>query len=77
MLTGVLTLQAAEVAKTAANSIADLQNELEDSESSKEDKSGVSDKDQESEDEDDKKRKAALEKLENASDDTFLGQASH
>ncbi|GJU36793.1 hypothetical protein Tco_1185147 [Tanacetum coccineum] len=69
-----ISRNAAEVAKTAANSIADLQNELEDSESSKEYKSEVSDKDQESEDEDDKKRKAALEKLENASDDTFLGQ---
>lgn len=69
-----ISRNAAEVAKTAANGIADLQNELQDSESSKEDKSEVSDKDQESEDEDDKKRKAALDKLENASDDTFLGQ---
>lgn len=71
-----MCLQAAEVAKTAANSISDLQKELEDSESSKEDHPEASDKDQESEDEDDKRRKAALEKLENASDDTFLGQAS-
>lgn len=69
-----ISRNAAEVAKTAANSISDLQNEIEDSESSKEDHPEASDKDQESEDEDDKKRKAALERLEKASEDTFLGQ---
>ncbi|XP_076929436.1 uncharacterized protein LOC143593829 [Bidens hawaiensis] len=69
-----ISRNAAEVAKTAANSISDLQHEFEDSESSKEDLPEVSDKDQESEDEDDKKRKATLEKLEKASEDTFLGQ---
>ncbi|KAD2393102.1 hypothetical protein E3N88_40079 [Mikania micrantha] len=66
--------QAADVAKTAANSISELQNEFEDSESSKDDLPEASDKDQESEDEDDKKRKPALERLEKASEDTFLGQ---
>ncbi|KAI3789360.1 hypothetical protein L2E82_02153 [Cichorium intybus] len=69
-----ISRNAAEVAKTAANSISELQNELEDSESSKEDHQEASDKDQESEDEDDKKRKAALERLEKASEDTILGQ---
>lgn len=69
-----ISRNAAEVAKTAANSISDLQNELEGSESSKEDHQEASDKDQESEDEDDKKRKAALERLEKASEDTILGQ---
>ncbi|MFS8029947.1 putative protein kinase RLK-Pelle-RLCK-VI family [Helianthus anomalus] len=78
---GVLLLEiitghpAAEVAKTDANSISDLQKNFEDSESSKESHPEASDKDQESKDEDDKKRKAALEKLEKASEDTFLGQA--
>ncbi|KAI7726546.1 hypothetical protein M8C21_032097, partial [Ambrosia artemisiifolia] len=71
-----ISRNAAEVAKTAANSISDLQKDFEESESSKEDHPEASDKDQESEDEDDKKRKAALEKLEKASEDTFLGQAS-
>ncbi|KAL8242508.1 hypothetical protein R6Q59_012810 [Mikania micrantha] len=67
-------IKAADVAKTAANSISELQNEFEDSESSKDDLPEASDKDQESEDEDDKKRKPALERLEKASEDTFLGQ---
>ncbi|CAI9294976.1 unnamed protein product [Lactuca saligna] len=71
-------LEAAEVARTAANSISELQNELEGSESSKEDQDHqeTSDKDQESEDEDDKKHKAPHERLEKASEDTILGQAS-
>ncbi|KAI3803678.1 hypothetical protein L1987_31838 [Smallanthus sonchifolius] len=69
-----ISRNAAEVAKTAANSISDLQKDLEDSESSKEDHPEASDNDRESEDEDDKKRKAALERLEQASEDTFLGQ---
>ncbi|KAI3774753.1 hypothetical protein L1987_49315 [Smallanthus sonchifolius] len=69
-----ISRNAAEVAKTAANSISDLQKDLEDSESSKADHPEASDKDQESGDEDDKKRKAALERLEQASEDTFLGQ---
>ncbi|KAK9048316.1 hypothetical protein SSX86_032723 [Deinandra increscens subsp. villosa] len=73
---GLEFLAAAEVAKTAANSISDLQKDFEDSELSKEKHPEASDKDEESEDEDDKKRKAALEKLEKASEDTFLGQAS-
>ncbi|KAJ9537807.1 hypothetical protein OSB04_030540 [Centaurea solstitialis] len=72
-----ISRNAAEVAKTAADSISDLQNELEGSESSKEDRTEASDKDEGSEDEDDKKRKAALERLENASEDTLLGQASY
>ncbi|KAM0012902.1 hypothetical protein Hdeb2414_s0047g00748851 [Helianthus debilis subsp. tardiflorus] len=69
-----ISRNAAEVAKTAANSISDLQKDFEDSESSKESHPEASDKDQDSEDEDDKKRKAALERLEKASEDTFLGQ---
>ncbi|XP_076954831.1 uncharacterized protein LOC143629446 [Bidens hawaiensis] len=68
-----ISRNAAEVAKTAANSLSDLQKELE---ASKEDspEAASSDKDEETEDEDDKKRKAALEKLEKASEDTILGQ---
>ncbi|KAL8234739.1 hypothetical protein R6Q59_020839 [Mikania micrantha] len=69
-----ISRNAAEVAKTAASSISDLQKDLEDSESSKEDHSEASDKNEESENEDDKKRKTALEKLEKASEDSFLGQ---
>ncbi|KAL7605450.1 hypothetical protein Lser_V15G18477 [Lactuca serriola] len=68
-----------EVAKTAANNISELQNKLEGSKSSKEeqDHQEASDKDQESEDEDDKKRKAALERLEKASEDTILGDKGY
>ncbi|XP_071691772.1 uncharacterized protein [Rutidosis leptorrhynchoides] len=69
-----ISRNASEVAKSAANSISELQKEFEDSESYKEDHPEASDDDQESEDGDDKKRKAALERLEKASDDTFLGQ---
>ncbi|KAK3005194.1 hypothetical protein RJ639_016436 [Escallonia herrerae] len=69
-------IQAVEVAKTAAKSIADMQDVAEDSEASKEDATEASEKEEESEDENDKLRKIALEKLEKASDDSFLGQAS-
>lgn len=68
--------QAAEAAKTAAKSIADLQSVDEESESSKEgdgEESAV----EEDEDEHAKQRKAALDKLEKASEDTILGQACH
>lgn len=68
--------QAAEVAKTAAKSIADLQS-AEESESSKEGDVEESAVEEEDEDEHDKQRKAALDKLEKASEDTILGQARH
>lgn len=68
-------IQAAAAAQTAARSIADMQNPAEDSEESSKEEEG--DTEQESQDEDDKQRKAALEKLEKASEDSFLGQASH
>lgn len=68
-------MQAVEAAKTAAKSFADVQNALEDSESLKEDEREVL-VEEESEDENDKKRKAALEKLEKASEESLLGQAS-
>lgn len=70
--------QASEVAKTAAKSIADLQSFPEESESYKEgdgEESAV--EKEEEEDENDKQRKAALDKLEKASEDTVLGQACH
>ncbi|KAF9675947.1 hypothetical protein SADUNF_Sadunf09G0087000 [Salix dunnii] len=75
-----ISRNAAVVAEKAAKSIADL-NIAEDSESSKgepdEDES-ASDKETEGEEtEDDKLRKSALDKLEKASEDTILGQASY
>ncbi|XP_028105640.1 uncharacterized protein LOC114304705 [Camellia sinensis] len=71
-------LQAVKAAKTAAKSIADMQNVVkEDLESLKEDDMERSAVQGESEDENDKRRKAALDKLEKASEDTILGQACH
>ena len=71
-------MQAVEVAKTAAKSITDVENIVEDSESSKDeeevDESAAEDK---NDDEIDKRSKSALDKLEKASEDSFLGQASH
>lgn len=71
-----ISRNAAEVAKTAAKSIADLQSAAEESESSKEGDAGESvvEEEEEDEDEHDKQRKAALDKLEKASEDTILGQ---
>ncbi|KAA8536157.1 hypothetical protein F0562_028635 [Nyssa sinensis] len=74
-----ISRNAVEVAKTAAKSIADMQNVVEESESSKEDDTNESaihgeNEDGENEDENDKIRKAALDKLEKASEDTILGQ---
>lgn len=69
--------QASEVAKTAAKSIADLQSFPEESESYKEGDGEESAVEKEEEDENDKQRKAALDKLEKASEDTVLGQACH
>lgn len=69
-------LQAAAVAQTAAKSIADLENEDEHVESSKEKEVEDSAAESESEDENDKLRKSALDKLEKASEDSVFGQAS-
>lgn len=69
----VLYKQAAEVAKTAAKSITDMPDNAEDSESPKEEEAAS---EGESESEESKKRKAALEKLEKAGEDSVLGQAS-
>ncbi|XWS67981.1 hypothetical protein CRYUN_Cryun04dG0051000 [Craigia yunnanensis] len=77
-------MQASVVAEKAAKSIADIQlaedlessskeEEAEDS-PSKEEEAEESPTEKESEDENDKLRKSALDKLEKASDDTFLGQ---
>lgn len=63
------------VAEKAAKGIADIQVD-EDAESSKEDGEDHSAPDKGSEDEEDKLRKNALDKLENASEESFLGQAS-
>ncbi|GMP43407.1 hypothetical protein CsSME_00012777 [Camellia sinensis var. sinensis] len=71
-------LQAVEAAMTAAKSIVDMQNVVEeDLESSKEDDMEGSAVQGESEDENDKLRKAALDKLEKASEYRILGQACH
>lgn len=67
-------MQAVEAAKTAAKNISETM--AEDSDSSKENETEASDKEEESENEEDKRRKAALDKLEKASEDTLLGQAS-
>ncbi|CAN4107628.1 unnamed protein product [Withania somnifera] len=69
-----ISRNAVEAAKTAAKSLADVQNSLEDSESLEEDERELL-VEEESEDENDKKRKAALEKLEKASEDSLFGQS--
>lgn len=69
-----ISRNAAEAAKTAAQSIADMQISEEKSESSKEDEIEPSDKEEDIEDEEGTRRKAALDKLENASEDTLLSQ---
>jgi len=70
-------MQAAVVAQTASKSIAELQNEAEDSESSKEDE-GTEDSaaEKETDDESTKLRISALDRLEKASEDSILSQAS-
>lgn len=69
-----ISRNAAEAAKTAAQSIADMQIAEENSESSKEDEIETSSKEDDTEDEVVTRRKAALDKLENASEDTLLSQ---
>lgn len=68
-------MQASVVAEKAAKSIADIQLD-EDSESSKEEEAEGSPTEKESDDENEKLRKSALDNLQKASDDSFLGQAS-
>ncbi|KAL3515240.1 hypothetical protein ACH5RR_022142 [Cinchona calisaya] len=68
-----ISRNAVEVAKTAAKSVAEIQT-AEDSESSKDDDAEASAVEEESEDESEKRRKEALDKLEKASEDSFLGQ---
>ncbi|KAH1072295.1 hypothetical protein J1N35_024623 [Gossypium stocksii] len=70
-----ISRNASVVAEKAAKSIADMQI-AEESESSKADEAeeSPSEKGSEDEDEDDKLRKSALDKLEKASGDSFLGQ---
>nr|GMD92501.1 uncharacterized protein LOC109161907 [Ipomoea batatas] len=70
-------MQAVEAAKTAAKSISDVQNAVEESESSNKNETEPSAVEVEGEDENDKRRKETLDKLEKASEDSFLGQASH
>nr|GMD85785.1 uncharacterized protein LOC109161907 [Ipomoea batatas] len=72
-----ISRNAVEAAKTAAKSISDVQNAVEESESSNENETEPSAVEVEGEDENDKRRKEALDKLEKASEDSFLGQASH
>lgn len=69
-----ISRNAAEAAKTAAQSIADMQIAEENSESSKEDEIETSGKEEDTEDEEGTRRKAALDKLENASEDTLFTQ---
>lgn len=68
-------MQAAVVAKTAAKSFVEIQNTVEDSESPKAEK--VEESFIEENEDDDKLRKSTLDKLEKASEDSLLGQASH
>ena len=72
-------MQAAVVAQTAAKSLADMQ-AAEDAEESSKDKERDSEKESqdgtESRDKHEKQRKAALDKLEKASQDSLFGQAS-
>lgn len=72
-----LKIQAASVAETASKSIAELQITAEDSESPKEDV-GVEESAKESDDESEAAplRRSALDKLEKASEDSLLSQAS-
>ncbi|PRQ23276.1 hypothetical protein RchiOBHm_Chr6g0259581 [Rosa chinensis] len=67
-----ISRNAAAAAQTAAKSIADMQTPAEDSEESSKEEEGDTEK--ESQDEHEKQRKAALEKLEKASEDSFLSQ---
>ncbi|GAA0147987.1 hypothetical protein LIER_36628 [Lithospermum erythrorhizon] len=69
-----ISRNAVEVATSAAKSLSELQNEDEGSNTYQEDDREESTAEEESEDEDDKRRKGALEKLEKASEDNFLGQ---
>ncbi|KAI8015389.1 hypothetical protein LOK49_LG05G01871 [Camellia lanceoleosa] len=71
-----ISRNAVDVARTAAKSITDMQNVAEDSESSKEGDREEFAVEGEDEDEDkfDNQRKAALDKLEKSSEDSFLGQ---
>lgn len=84
LLSHSLWVQASVVAERAAKSIADMQLS-EESESLKEEEGKEKEKEKEkeepaaekeSDDEDDKLRKSALDKLEKASEESFLGQAS-
>ncbi|XP_019166018.1 PREDICTED: uncharacterized protein LOC109161907 [Ipomoea nil] len=69
-----ISRNAVEAAKTAAKSISDVQNAVEESESANENETEASAVEIEGEDENDKRRKEALDKLEKASEDSFLGQ---
>ncbi|XP_043713663.1 uncharacterized protein LOC122662159 [Telopea speciosissima] len=69
-----ISRNAAAVAKNAAKGISDIQNIKPDMESSKEGESEESESEGNNEDDNDILRKSALHKLENASEDSFLGQ---
>ncbi|XP_010548036.1 PREDICTED: uncharacterized protein LOC104819592 [Tarenaya hassleriana] len=71
-----ISRNAAAVAEKAAKSMADLQEDEEDSESAtkEQEKTEEPNKGQDSDDEKEKVRKSALDKLENASEDTLLSQ---
>lgn len=76
LLSTALCMQASEVAEKAAKSISDMQNVPEDSDSpKKEEEADETGTDKESEVENER-RKAALDKLEKASEESLLGQAS-
>ncbi|OWM79278.1 uncharacterized protein LOC116195647 isoform X2 [Punica granatum] len=69
-----ISRNAAEVAKNAAKSVSDVPDADENSEASKEEEGPEKLDSDEEKDEEDKLRKSALNRLENASEDTFLGQ---
>lgn len=72
-------MQAAEVAKTAAKGLTEVQYLIDGSESSSnnEEEFDESATEDEKYDENEKLKKSALDKLEKASEDSFLGQASY
>lgn len=68
-------MQAVEAARTAAKSISETV--AEDPETSEEEGTELSVVEKESDDENDERRKAALDKLEKASEESFLSQVGH
>lgn len=69
-------IQASAAAEKAAKSIADIKISEESESQKEEEETEKPAAEKESDDEDEKRRKSALDKLEKASEESFLGQAS-